>query len=281
LKRARILIVLSLIFIIFVTACTQGGTKGDAAGSSETEAPQQSAEIPASPTASLSPAPIPTTPPDTTPVQSASGEPSETQEAGKVPVADGFYYFKLNDRIKKIITGMSYPADDKDCSITYGDLRYIRLRYYDFNGNVHDDGELIVNAKLAKEVTEIFYKLYKEKYPFTSVKLVDYYGEPGNDDLSMAANNTSAFNYRYVTGTNTLSKHSYGRAIDINPMMNPYIKKDGSISPPNGAEYVDRSLKLPGMIDPDDLCYKLFIGKGWKWGGYSSEKDYQHFSKKQ
>ncbi len=93
---------------------------------------------------------------------------------------------KLSDGIKKRITGMSYPADDKDIAISYDDLRYIKIRHYDFEGNVKE-GELIVNKKLAKEVTQIFYELYQAKYPLESVRLVDDFGEPGDDNLSMAA----------------------------------------------------------------------------------------------
>ena len=194
-------------------------------------------------------------------------------------IAEGFFYLELTDEIKAKITGMSYPADDSDAVITYDDLRYIRLKYVDFEGNVHEDGELIVNRALAEEVTEIFFELYEAGYPFTSIRLVDEYGEAADDNLSMAANNTSAFNYRFVTGTDTLSLHSYGYAIDINPQLNPYIDGD-RVSPENGAEYADRSLGLPGMIDSGDLCYRLFTEYGWKWGGdWEGDKDYQHFSK--
>jgi hypothetical protein len=204
---------------------------------------------------------------------------AEAEEGDRTVVADGFYYMELTDELKARITGMSFPADPSDSAITYADLRYVRLKYYDFEGNVHDDGELIVHAELAEEVAQIFYELYGAEYPFTSIRLVDDYGEPGDDNLSMAANNTSAFNYRYVTGTETLSRHSYGAAIDVNPRLNPYINGE-RISPENGAEYADRSLKRPGMIDHDDLCYRLFSGYGWKWGGDSEgDKDYQHFSK--
>ena len=174
---------------------------------------------------------------------------------------------------------MSYPADDPDCKVRYEDLRYIRLRHYNFEGQVLT-GELIVHATLAREVTQIFMELYKAKYPLTSVRLVDDFGEPHDDNLSMAANNTSAFNYRYVTGTTTLSRHSYGAAIDINPMLNPYIDGD-RVAPENGLPYVDRTQDFAGKIDHDDLCYKLFIARGWTWGGdWSGDKDYQHFSKK-
>ncbi len=234
--------------------------------------------------------PIPTTPPDVTetpsdtpeptqtPKPSPTAAPAETKTDDTVTIADGFTYMKLNDEIKQRITGMSYPADDDDIAISYDDLRYIKIKHYDFDGNVKD-GELIVNKKLAKDVTKIFYELYQAQYPLESVRLVDDYGEPGDDNLSMAANNTSAFNYRKVTGSKTLSRHSYGAAIDINPRLNPYIDGD-RIAPENGAEYADRSKDFPGKIDHDDACYKIFIAHGWTWGGdWDGDKDYQHFSK--
>lgn len=240
-------------------------------------------------TPSLSPTPVPTVmttsakttvpTPTTTPALTAAPTPMpETLPEGSVVIADGFYYTKLTDEIKQFITGLSYPKDDVDCLISYDDLRYIKLLHYDFEGNVKE-GELIVNSALADEVTEIFYLLYMEKYPLTSVKLVDSYGECADDNLSMAANNTSAFNYRYVSGSKKLSLHSFGTAIDINPMLNPYVK-DGSVSPENGAAYADRSLDFTGKIDENDYCYKLFTERGWSWGGhFKTSKDYQHFSK--
>lgn len=193
-------------------------------------------------------------------------------------MAEGFYYIELDSTIKARITGLSYPSDDSNIKINYKDLRYIKLLHYDFEGAVHE-GELIVNVKLADEVMAIFYELYQAKYPLTSVRLVDDYGESADDNLSMAANNTSAFNYRFVSGTTTLSKHSYGIAIDVNPLFNPYIV-GSTISPIEGAAYADRTLDFPGKIDHSDLCYKLFKAHGWSWGGDWSDPDYQHFSKK-
>ena len=113
-------------------------------------------------------------------------------------MADGFCYYELIDALKQRITGMSYPEEGSD-EIGYDDLRYIELLHYDFDGDVKQ-GELIVNARVAQEVTEIFYALYQAKYPLESVVLVDDFGEPGDDNLSMAANNTSGFNYRHCDG---------------------------------------------------------------------------------
>ncbi len=193
-------------------------------------------------------------------------------------IDDGFYYYELNDEIKERITGISYPKDDEGHQVKYDDLRYIRLKYYDFEGNVHDDGELIVNYQVAQEVTEIFYELFQQKYSLASVRLVDYYNQPGHDTLSMEDNNTSAYCYRRVNNSNNFSHHSYGGAIDINPMMNPYISGK-SFSPKNSKDYLDRKKHLAGMIDHKDLAYKLFKDHGWKWGGDWSDPDYQHFAK--
>lgn len=231
------------------------------------------------------PTPILTTPPDIAPTTPAStpgvtigGTPAATPDDGRYTLTEGFYYVKLSDDVKQRITGMSYPEDDSDIEISYDDLRYVGVRYYDFEGDAHS-GELIVNRRVAKEVLKIFYELYKAKYAFTSIRLVDDFGQPADDTLSMEANNTSAFCYRPVTGTAKLSRHSYGAAIDINPKLNPYIDR-GRVAPENAAMYVDRSLGLPGMIDHDDLCYRLFKDHGWTWGGdWSGDKDYQHFSK--
>ena len=263
--------------VFFLAGCSAGQENASQTPAAVTAQAEITAQSPAPET----PAPTPLVQASVaaSPPAQDSG-PSASYPAERTTVADGFYYFRLTDAIKKRITGISFPADIKNAKITYDDLRYVRLKYYDFDGNIYTNGELIVNAALAKEVAEIFYALYLQQYAFTSIRLVDDYGEPGDDNLSMAANNTSAFNYRYVTGTKTLSQHSYGRAVDINPRINPYIA-NGRVSPANGAAYVDRSQNLPGMISHNDPCYQLFAEYGWKWGGDASDRDYQHFSKKQ
>ncbi len=251
------------------------------------EQPTEITKEPAAPTQSKSttqPATVTPTPikPTATASSSASAETTpgqDTSGSDRNELAEGFFYVMLDDTIKARITGMSYPADDSNSAVHYDDLRYIKLLHYDFAGSVHE-GELIVHKSLADEVMVIFYELYQAKYPLASVRLVDDYGEPGDDNVSMAANNTSAFNYRYVTGTKILSWHSYGAAVDINPMLNPYLVGD-RIAPENGAEYVDRTRDFAGKIDHNDLCYQLFIARGWAWGGdWRIDKDYQHFSKK-
>ena len=214
------------------------------------------------------------------PLPSDTPEPDPFADCARVFQAENadFFYVELTEEIKTRITGMSYPKNDKAAPVKYGDLRYLHILYVNFEGELCK-GELMVHAGLADEVMDIFYQLYTHAYPLASVRLVDDFGEPGDDNLSMEANNSSAFNYRQVSGSKKLSLHSYGMAIDINPVQNPYL--NGSrVAPPNAVDYVDRSLRLPGMIDYDDLCYKLFTSYGWAWGGdFAKDKDYQHFSK--
>ena len=146
------------------------------------------------------------------------------------------------------------------------------------------EGELICNEYIANDLLEIFRALFDAGYQIEKIRLVDEYG--GDDQLSMIDNNTSCFNYRVVENTTSLSKHALGCAIDVNPFYNPYIvygkgENGGDyISPPEAAEYVDRSKDFPHKIDEDDLCCRLFKEHGFTWGGdWTSQKDYQHFQK--
>lgn len=218
----------------------------------------------------------------------------------RIVYKEGFYYEPLNEDIKTRITGISYPVSESEASamkipvfntleddavpaISYEDLSYLFVLYYDFNGEVQS-GELICNKGIANDLAEIFYELYMNEYQIEKIRLVDEYD--ADDTASITDNNTSCFNYRVVDGTTTLSKHALGCAIDINPFYNPYVvyNKDGSgetyISPPGSEIYVDRSKDFPYKIDENDLCYKLFKAHGFTWGGdWNSCKDYQHFQK--
>lgn len=179
----------------------------------------------------------------------------------------------IDEEVLARINGKSYK---KGCGMPLEELRYITVAYYTPEGEVRK-GELICNVSIAEDLIDIFSNLFHAKYPFGSIKLIDEYD--ADDVKSMQANNTSCFNYREVAGTNKLSKHARGLAIDINPLYNPYVK--GSyVSPPEGKEYSKRHLDFPMKIDRDDLCYKEFKAHGFVWGGdWKSLKDYQHFEK--
>lgn len=229
--------------------------------------------------------PAPT--PSASPMPEATAQPFGTPESSEsIHYEEGFFYQPLTDDIIARITGISYPASENEISplaISYEDLRYLNVLYYDFNGEVQS-GELICNQEIAHDLVEVFYELYRNEYQIEKIRLIDEYG--GDDTASMLDNNTSCFNYRGVDGTDSLSKHAIGCAIDINPFYNPYVvfNKDGSgktyISPEGSEIYADRSQNFPYKIDENDLCYKLFKEHGFTWGGdWNSCKDYQHFQK--
>ncbi len=208
---------------------------------------------------------------------------AEGDDPQRVTYEDGFYYEPVSDALLDYITGSSYPelAGGESVEISPYDLRYVHVLHYDFDGQPAE-GELICNAAIAQDLVEIFCELYKNEYQIEQIHLVDEYG--GDDDASMAANNTSCFNYRNVANSESLSKHALGRAIDINPLYNPYItyNSDGrtNCSPPEGWAYADRSADFAHKIDTSDLCYQLFTAHGFTWGGsWNSSKDYQHFQK--
>lgn len=208
----------------------------------------------------------------------------DSQLNERISYTESFYYEPLSDNLRRYITGVSFPElseNSENSDISYEELRYVHILHYDFDGNLAE-GELICNAAIAQDLVEIFHELYRNEYRIEEVKLIDEYD--GDDNLSMADNNTSCFNYRNVPGSTSLSKHALGRAVDVNPLYNPYItyNEDGSenILPENATDYADRSKKFPYKIDEDDLCYKLFTEHGFVWGGnWNSCKDYQHFQK--
>lgn len=184
----------------------------------------------------------------------------------------------ISDSVFQVMKGKSYKDN---CTVPRGDLRYVKVLHRNLKGeNVL--GELVCNKEIASDLLDIFRELYDARYPIERMVLIDNYN--AEDDPSMIANNSSCFNFRFVAGTTTLSNHSMGKAIDINPLYNPYVKKrvDGSyyVSPEQGRPYADRSKNFDYKIDHNDLCYKLFKKNGFTWGGdWISLKDYQHFEK--
>lgn len=239
---------------------------GQSQGEAETETTGQSRTAAETETAGLSNKEDETT--------MAAAEPDGT---GMTLYADGFSYEPINDEVKQRIYGLSYK---EDCTVPYEELRYVRVRYIDFDG-LSQEGELICNKAIAQDLVEIFYELYQASYPIEKIRLIDEYN--ADDDLSCLDNNTSCFNYRVVGGSTNLSKHALGLAIDINPFYNPYVTYPNGverISPPGSEPYADRSLDFPYKIDESDLCYQLFAAHGFTWGGHwKTLKDYQHFQK--
>jgi len=179
----------------------------------------------------------------------------------------------LPPAVRALMTGSSWHAG---CPVGLGDLRLIRLTYWGFDRQAHA-GKLVVHRRWADKIARVFGKIYEARFPILRMRLVDRYG--ADDMRSMRADNTSAFNCRYRDGVCcTWSQHAYGRAIDINPVENPYVGPWG-VSPPNGADFVDRSPIRRGMLARHDRTWWAFHAIGWSWGGsWSWPTDYQHFS---
>jgi hypothetical protein len=175
----------------------------------------------------------------------------------------------------EFIESMKGVSWHEGCPVPVSDLRMLTLSYWDFNGR-EQTGRLIVNAAVAGEVREIFRELHRRHFPIERMQPVEEYG--GNDDRSMEANNTSAFNCRDVTGQpGKFSNHSWGLAIDLNPLTNPYVK-GARVLPEAGRAYLDRSKHYKGGIESDVV--ELFRKHGWAWGGdWKDRQDYQHFEK--
>lgn len=160
-------------------------------------------------------------------------------------------------------------------------LDTLQVQHIDFQGR-SQQGVIICNTAIAKDLQEIFAELYRQKYPIERIRPISDYDN--DDERSMQANNTSCYCYRPIAGSMKLSNHARGMAIDINPLYNPCVrrKKDGTlkVEPATGRPYVDRSKSFKYKITTNDLCYRLFLQHGFRWGGsWRSLKDYQHFEK--
>lgn len=206
--------------------------------------------------------------------QSDASKSSVVPETSVAPTGD-FYVSEITDEIFARIKGKSFKDD---CTLPREDLRYLHVLHVDINGNVHE-GEMIVNKHIAEDVLDILRELYENKYPIERMKLVDEYN--ADDELSMEDNNSSSFNFRFISHTTRISKHGLGLAVDINTLYNPYTKVvDGEriVEPVTGEPYLDREASFDYKIEKGDLCYNLFIEHGFEWGGeWTDRKDYQHF----
>jgi hypothetical protein len=172
----------------------------------------------------------------------------------------------------KAMTGVSWH---RGCPVRISDLRRVELTHWGFDGTRHR-GELIVHQDVARNVVAVFHAMYSEHFPIRKMHRVDRFG--ADDNASMAADNTSAFNCRPITGSTLgFSVHSYGRAIDVNPLENPYLK-GRTVLPPAGKAFTNRADVRPGMIGHSDRVWRAFTTHGFAWGGdWRSLKDYQHF----
>jgi hypothetical protein len=173
--------------------------------------------------------------------------------------------------VRAEMTGVSWSPG---CPVHLDDLRLVVLTHRGFDGRLHR-GELVVHESAASPLRTVFRAAYEADFPLRRVVRVEHYG--GDDDRSMAANNTHAFNCRRITGGTSWSQHAYGTAVDLNPVQNPYVR-NGTVLPEAGRDHLDRSNVRPGMLVAGDAVVRAFDAIGWIWGGrWNTLKDYQHF----
>jgi hypothetical protein len=175
---------------------------------------------------------------------------------------------------KTVQTEMAGKSWKAGCPVSLADLRLVSVSHLGFDGRVHT-GRLVVNEAVAADVVTVFRKLFELRFPIRRMRLVDEYG--ASDYRSIEADNTSAFNCRRATGSTSWSEHAYGRAIDLNPLENPYVS-GGRTSHRRSVRYLDRANLREGMVTPAVVA--AFRAIGWGWGGdwAGSVQDYQHFS---
>jgi hypothetical protein len=282
----RVVIAVLVVLLGLTAGCTSGTANGPssagaspdgtapagstpAGSSSETPTPSMTSR----PDASSPPAPSSSSPAATNPEPPAPSSTIASSTVESSPPADSGFTSSIAavDPALTVRMGSSWRAG---CPVPLTDLRYLTLTYRDFDGSDRE-GELVVAASVADDVVAIFRRLYEIGYPIASMRLVDDFG--GDDDASMSANNTSAFNCRPVTGGGGFSEHSYGTAIDVNPVQNPYLS-GSTVLPAEGRAYVARP-DSPGVIHAGDEVVQAFADGGFRWGGtWSGPIDYQHFS---
>jgi hypothetical protein len=195
--------------------------------------------------------------------------------ASRTPVPAARFRARARTIDAALATRMQPSSWRPGCPVGLEQLRYLSVRYWGFDRKPHA-GELVVHGDQVVRMLHVLRELWDMRYPIRRMDLIDDFG--GSDDASMAADNTSAFNCRPVAGTSRWSEHAYGRAIDVNPVENPYVAGD-RVSPPAGKAFVDRTRARPGVIRAGDRVVRAFAAIGWGWGGnFASSKDYQHFS---
>lgn len=188
-------------------------------------------------------------------------------------------FFSVNDIPDDIFQMMQGKSYKQECTVPRDSLKYLLCLHKDLTGR-SIVGEMVVGNRIAYKMLVILKELYLASYPIEKMRLVDYWD--ADDEKSMAANNSSSFNFRFISNSTRVSKHGLGLAVDINPLYNPYVYtlKNGKkvIEPESAAQYTDRTAEFPYMIKPDDLCCRLFKKHGFVWGGdWKTRKDYQHF----
>lgn len=183
----------------------------------------------------------------------------------------------INLQDDNVIIDCSYSFTEAVSNLDFqndikNNLIILTVRYYSFEDKLHQ-GQIVINKNLEEDIKSIFKLIEEKRFKVAKVIPIVFYN--WSDEKSMLDNNTSAFNYRFIAGTKKLSNHSTGKAIDINPFLNPQVFKDKVY--PNSAKY---NPKVEGTITADLFLVNEFKKMGWSWGGdWKDSKDYQHFEK--
>jgi D-alanyl-D-alanine carboxypeptidase len=196
--------------------------------------------------------------------------------AGRAQAADPVFHGSISVLTREQKAEMRGTSWHRGCPVGLSDLRLLTLDFWGFGGRLRS-GRLIVHETQAWRIKRVFRRLFDAGFRIRQMVPIDVYD--GNDRRSMEADNTSGFNCRFVSGTTRWSQHAYGKAIDINPIENPYVS--GSyVSPTAGAPFADRTRRARGMIHGGDAVVRAFANANWNWGGYwTPYKDYMHFSR--
>ena len=201
---------------------------------------------------------------------------TEPAAAGRTAEAPAFQgrAERIDAATRARMSGVSWHPG---CPVGFAGLRLLTVTHWGFDARVHR-GRLVVNRDAAAGILQAMRSLYRQRFPIRRLRLVDAYG--ADDHRSMAADNTSAFNCRFVAGSDGVwSEHAHGRALDLNPLENPYVTESGYVSPPGGAPYIDRSRRAKGLVHRGGPVVAAFAAVGWEWGGnWPWPQDYQHFS---
>jgi D-alanyl-D-alanine carboxypeptidase-like protein len=255
-------IVIAVGFALTAASCAALGSDG-----SPPPSPEATRDLAAAPT---EPSPAPSTTLDSPP--SPEGADPSSKRKGPRDFHGGMR--RIHQPMRVELVGRNWHHG---CPVPLENLRILTIDHWGFDGEVHT-GPMVVNELVAQDVLWVFERLFRAHFPIKEIALARKYRPEGYPDSKRSV--TAAFNCRPVTDNpGTLSQHSYGWAIDINPLQNPYVRADGSVLRPSAKPYRDRSLGKPGMIHPGDVVVRSFARIGWEWGGnWSTIADYMHFS---
>jgi len=206
---------------------------------------------------------------------SSPASPASPSPAGP-PVFQGTIQTIPAELASSNLAGTWHPG----CPVPISELRLLTLGYWGFDGMVHQ-GPMVVNAAVASKVVWVFRQLFAARFPIQEMALSTKYDPSANPNTR--TNITASFNCRPIvtpSGPGTsFSMHASGLAIDINPLLNPFVGADGTVLNRFSRPYHDRSLEVSGMIHAGDAVVRAFAHIGWSWGGdWSSGQDYMHFS---